>query len=191
MLTYIKKKLLFKEHVCPWWLAYTFDNRIRKKFHDPDKILKPYIKKGMTLLDIGCGMGYFSIAMAGLTGSKGRVIALDIQERMLGIMKKRASHAGVIKSIIPVLAKENDLCMSTKVDFVLSFWMLHEIPDKKRFLKQVFDILKAKGRYLIVEPKIHTSAKYFIEIEDILTTAGFRILERPAVALSRAVLLGK
>ncbi len=191
MFSYVKKKLLFEEHVCPWWFAYTFDNRIRKIFHDPDKILKPYIKKDMTLLDLGCGMGYFSIAMAELTGKRGKVIALDIQEKMLGIMKKRAARAGMIDRIVPVIAKANDLGVKIKVDFALSFWMVHEVPDKKRFLEQVFNVLKNKGRYLIVEPKLHTNATYLKELENILIRAGFRILERPSVALSRAMLLGK
>jgi ubiquinone/menaquinone biosynthesis C-methylase UbiE len=191
MLNYFKKKLLFEDHVCPWWLAYTFDNRIRKKFQDPDKIFKSYIQKGMTLLDIGCGMGYFSIAMAKLTGNKGKVIALDIQEKMLEIMKKRAARSGVINNIIPFIAKENDLGVKIKADFALSFWMVHEVPDKKRLLKQVYNILKAKGKYLIVEPKFHTGKKYFRELENIYTNIGFKVLERPAVAFSRAVLLGK
>jgi 2-polyprenyl-3-methyl-5-hydroxy-6-metoxy-1,4-benzoquinol methylase len=53
-----------KIHVCPWWLAYTFDNPIRRFFHKPDQMLAKFVKEGMTVVDIGCGMGYFSIGLA-------------------------------------------------------------------------------------------------------------------------------
>jgi ubiquinone/menaquinone biosynthesis C-methylase UbiE len=191
MLDAIRKKLLFEDHLCTWWIAYTFDNPLRKIFHNPDKIFKGYIKKGMTVLDIGCGMGYFSIAMAKMTGTKGRVIAVDVQEKMLKVMSKRAAGKGVLKIITPNLASGNDLKLKTKADFALSFWMIHEVPDKKRFLKQVYNALKSKGRYLIVEPKLHTGEKYFKGLEDLCKSAGFKLLGKPSVALSRALLLTK
>ena len=166
MLKTIKKKLLFEEHLCPWWLAYFFDNRIRKLFHNPDKMLKSYISKKVVLLDIGCGMGYFSIGMAKLTGNKGKVIAVDIQQKMLEVMKKRALKEGVSDRIAPHLGSENELELKAKVDFALSFWMVHEVPNKKEFPNQVCKRLKGKGKYLIVEPKFHTSEKYFDELEN-------------------------
>ena len=54
---------------CTWWIAYTFDNPLRRLIHKPQKILGNYIKEGMTVMDLGCGMGHFSIGMAGLVGS--------------------------------------------------------------------------------------------------------------------------
>jgi ubiquinone/menaquinone biosynthesis C-methylase UbiE len=144
----------------------------------------------MTVLDIGCGMGYFSIAMARMAENT-RVIALDIQERMLEIMKKRASRAGVLDRISPRLAESGSLGLGEGIDFALSFWMVHEVPDRKRLLSQVHALLKDGGRYLIVEPRIHTGNDYFRELESIIEEAGFRIIDRPPVSLSRAVLLEK
>ena len=83
MLKKIKKMLLFEKHTCPWWLAYTWDNRIRTFFQNTDVILKPYMKSGITALDVGCGMGYFSIHMAKYIGEEGKVISVDIQKEML------------------------------------------------------------------------------------------------------------
>ena len=57
----IKDVLLTGDHVCPWWLAYTFDNPLRRLVHNPEKMLQKFIKEGDTVVDIGCGMGYFSI----------------------------------------------------------------------------------------------------------------------------------
>src|SRR5574341_1266039 len=83
-------------HVCPWWLAYTFDNPLRRLAHDAGKILSPYLREGMTAVDLGCGMGYFSIAMAGIVGNQGTVISVDIQKEMLAVLRRRAEKAGVM-----------------------------------------------------------------------------------------------
>lgn len=82
-------KVFFREkHVCPWWLCWTFDNLLRKLVQDPEKIIKPYVRGGSTVLDIGCGMGYFTIPLARLVGEKGQVIATDIQEQMLSALQR-------------------------------------------------------------------------------------------------------
>jgi len=60
----IREFLLKKDRVCPWWLAYTFDNPFRRLFQNPDRILGNDAKPGHTVLDIGCGLGYFTLAMA-------------------------------------------------------------------------------------------------------------------------------
>ena len=79
-----------KTHVCPWWLAYTFDNPLRLRFHDSKKIFAPYLREGMSAVDIGCGMGYFSIGMAKIVGESGKIISVDIQQQILDTLLKRA-----------------------------------------------------------------------------------------------------
>jgi 2-polyprenyl-3-methyl-5-hydroxy-6-metoxy-1,4-benzoquinol methylase len=71
------------DHVCPWWMAWTFDNPLRKLYQDPERILGSFVRDGMTVADIGCGMGYFSVAMAKMVGPGGRVLSVDLQEKML------------------------------------------------------------------------------------------------------------
>jgi 2-polyprenyl-3-methyl-5-hydroxy-6-metoxy-1,4-benzoquinol methylase len=56
--------------VCPVERAASLDNRIRRWLQNPQKILRPYIEKGMTVLDIGCGPGFFSIDMAQLVANQ-------------------------------------------------------------------------------------------------------------------------
>src|SRR4030067_2381460 len=98
--------LLFRDkHVCPWWCAYTFDNFLRKLIHDPEEILRPYVAEGNTALDLGPGMGYFSIPLARMVGEIGKVIAADVQPEMLKVLQKRAKKAGVEHRIIPHLSK--------------------------------------------------------------------------------------
>ena len=78
-------------HTCPWWLLFTFDNPLRRLIHDPEKILAPYVESGDAVLDVGCGMGYFSLGLAKLVGPEGKVIAADLQPQMLAGLKKRAA----------------------------------------------------------------------------------------------------
>ncbi len=67
--------------VCPAELAGSLDNRMRRLLQNPLKILRPYVQEGMTALDVGCGPGFFTLPMAQLVGSSGRVIAADLQRR--------------------------------------------------------------------------------------------------------------
>jgi ubiquinone/menaquinone biosynthesis C-methylase UbiE len=179
------------KHVCPWWLCFTFDNIFRKLIHDPYKILSPYIKAGDTVLDVGPGMGYFTIPLAKMAGVNGRVIAADIQEHMLLALKKRAERAGVDKRVIVHLSSSDSLGIKEQVNFILAFWMVHEVPDKQRFLSELFSVLKDNGTFLLVEPVIHVPKANFAETVNLAVQAGFTICAQPEIFLSRAVLLVK
>ncbi len=177
--------------VCPWWLAYTFDNPLRRFLHDPQDLLGPLVREGMTVADIGCGMGYFSIAMAKMTGDKGAVIAVDLQQEMLDVMRRRAEKAGVASHIRSIRATEDDIGIKEPVDFALAFWVVHEAPDILRFLAQISSCLKETGKFLIVEPKIHVPYRKFQETLGYALAAGFRISDGPNVRISRAAILSK
>ena len=119
-------------HVCPWWGGYFIDNRLRRWIHDPARILTPYVKPGMTALDFGCGMGMFAIAMAKLVGNEGRVIAVDLQPRMLDVVQNRARKADVGDRIRVHRCEANSIGLAEPVDFVLAFYSAHEVPDQRR-----------------------------------------------------------
>ncbi len=177
--------------VCPWWLCYSFDNPLRRLFHDPERILDPYVKPGMTVVDIGCGMGYFTIGLAKLAGPGGRVIAVDLQERMLDVLGKRAVRAGVADRIVRHRCGKESLGVEVPADFALAFWMAHEVPDKPRFFREIYDLLKPGGRLLLVEPKYHVTLRSLERTLAVCRGEGFQVLEAPVISLSRAFLLGK
>jgi cyclopropane fatty-acyl-phospholipid synthase-like methyltransferase len=170
-------------------LAYAFDNPLRNLVHEPKKLLSPYVKDGMKVLDIGCGMGYFSIGMAKLVGDSGGVISADLQQKMLDVLKKRATQAGVINRISTELCKENSIEVTGNVDFVLAFWVVHEVPDHKGLFSQVSSVLNPGGKMFIAEPKIHVSEKAFKESLEIAKSHGFSVAETPKVFISQSAVL--
>jgi len=175
--------------VCPWWLAYSFDNRLRRLLYKPETVLNPYVNPGMTLLDLGCGMGFFSIAMATLVGDTGTVIAVDLQQQILDVMMNRADRANVAHRIRPYRCAPDDIGPHNAVDFALACYMLHEVPDRARFLQQVRACLKPKARFLLMEPKFHVTKRAFTESLAIAAENGLVKIDEPVIALSHAVLL--
>jgi len=178
-----------ENHVCPWWLAYTFDNPLRRLIHNPVRLFDGLVRPGMTVMDVGCGMGYFSLGMAKLVGDSGRVIAVDLQQQMLDIMQKRAAKAGVAPRIEPRLNEADRIDLSSRVDFILAFWVVHEFPDPASFFRNGAALLKPAGKLLYSEPSFHVSA---IKFNDIMTTAlanGFKKVKDLNISFSRAALL--
>lgn len=179
------------KHVCPWWLAYTFDNPLRRIFHNPDKIFTPYLNEGMTAIDIGCGMGYFSIGMAKIVGKTGKIISVDIQQKMLNTLIERTKEAGIASRITTFLCDENNIGINEKVDFALTFWMVHETPDVFNFLKQVHSILNKSGKLLLAEPKIHVTLNEFNKTLSMAQELGFKLIDSPKIYFSHTAILEK
>ena len=175
-------------HVCPWWLCFTFDNPIRRILHDPVKILSDYVHKGDTAIDIGPGMGYFTIPLAELVGSKGSVIAIDIQQKMLSALMARAHKKGLSDRIKTHLAGPDSIGFDQKADFILAFWMMHEVPDQHRFLSEIRNLMKSDGLFLLVEPVIHVSKKNFARAIETAKKLGFAIKEYPKIRISQSAL---
>jgi ubiquinone/menaquinone biosynthesis C-methylase UbiE len=174
--------------ICPWWLVPTLDNPIRRLIHNPEKILSMYIEKGQTVLDLGCGSGIFTIALAKLVGETGRVIAVDVQDEMLQMVRKKAAKEGLESRIITHKSGQNRIDISDKVDFALAFYMVHEVPSVDAFLREIASLLKPKGKLLVVEPKFHVSASSFEKTIEAARLAGFKATSEPKIRFSRSVL---
>ncbi|HSH12539.1 MAG TPA: methyltransferase domain-containing protein [Desulfurivibrionaceae bacterium] len=179
------------KHVCPWWLAYTFDNPLRRFLHDPRQLLAAYVRPGMTVADLGCGLGYFSIGMAGLVGGDGRVLAVDLQPKMLEKAARRAAAAGVGERISFLPCRAEHLEISEPLDFALAFWMAHETPDVGSFFAQVRASLKPEGLLLVAEPRLHVTAEAFAQEIELARATGLLVRDEPLVRLSRAVVLAR
>jgi len=168
-----------------------FDNPLRRFFHRPEKIFGSYVAEGMTVLDVGCGMGFFSIGFAKLVGSKGRVIAADVQQKMLTTVKRRAEKAGVSDRIRIHRCEPNNLGIETPVDFILAFWMLHEVRDTNLFFHQICSCLKAHGKIIIIEPRFHVSSRRFQDILVLAKQYGLKECGSLSVCFSWSAILDK
>ncbi len=182
------------EKVCPFWIGYLLSSPIRKLWHNPEKILEPYINQGMKVVDIGCAMGFFSLPLAKMVGQNGKVISVDIQEKMLRFLEKRARRAGLLDRIETHVCSENSFCLDNfngEIDFALAFAVVHEIPDPLFFFSEVYRALKSEGKLLMAEPKGRMSEKQFAVSIRIAKGYGFEIIDKPQIRGARAALLQK
>ena len=182
------------EKVCPVWVGYLLASPVRRLFQNPDKILSPYIEDGMTVLDIGCAMGFFSLSAAKMVGPNGKVICMDIQEEMIKSLRKRALKAGVTDRIETRICTQNSLeldDMTEKIDFAFAIAVAHEIPDVSGFFSEIYKTLKPGHKFLVIEPKGHISVEEFEKTVSIAGEKGFTVIDRPKARSGRVVVLKK
>ena len=181
------------EHVCPWWVGYLLVSPVRRWLTEsPAKLLAPYVTRGMTVLEPGPGMGFFTLELARLVGPTGRVIAVDVQPRMLESLKRRAEKTGLADRIDARLALAESMGLSDlkrAVDFVLAFAVVHEMPSARRFFTEVAQACKPGATLLLAEPSGHVKDEQFeSELRD-AGAAGFTVEKRPSVRRSHAAVL--
>jgi ubiquinone/menaquinone biosynthesis C-methylase UbiE len=146
----------------------------------------------MSVLDVGCGMGFFSLPLAKLVGGTGKVVCVDLQEKMIKGLIKRAEKAGLSERIDARISGENSLELSDitgKIDFALLFALVHEVPDKERLFSEVYATMKQTGKLLLGEPTGHVSKPDFEKTVSTAQSAGFEVLRVLEIRKSRAVLL--
>ena len=178
-------------HVCPWQMGRFFDNCLRPFVHNPQKMFGPYVQTGMKVLDVGCGRGFASLGLARLIGEDGLVISVDLQPKMLDMVQKRATKAGLSNRIHTYQCNAACIGAGEEFDFAVAFFMLHEVPDIRSFITELYQLLKPGGRLFITEPKIHVSRRDFENVVELAQMAGFEISERAGVRLGRTVVLVK
>ena len=182
------------EHVCPVWIGYLLASPVRKLFQHPHKILSPYVKEGLKVLDVGCAMGFFSVPLAQMVGSPGKVICVDLQAQMLAALEKRAQKAGLSKRIETRLCQQHSLGLhdlQEEIDFALVFAIVHEVSDSPRFFSEIYATLRPGGRGLVAEPKGHVAVQEFKKTVAVAQQTGFTVIDTPQIARSHSVLLEK
>jgi SAM-dependent methyltransferase len=180
--------------VCPWWLGYLLASPLRRLIQDPTRVLAPYIRAGMIVLEPGPGMGFFTLEIARLVGPAGRVVAIDIQPRMLARLKRRAARAGLLERVEARVAAPETLGipdLTGGVDFTLAYALVHELPAPETFFLEVAKASKAGAGLLFAEPAGHVKPPRFEAELAAALQAGFKLVERPTISRSRAAFLKK
>jgi SAM-dependent methyltransferase len=163
-------------HACPWWLGPILASPLRKLFESPERLLRPYVRPGMTVVEPGCGMGFFTLPLARLVGPNGRIVCLDLQSRMIDGLRRRARRAGLLARIQASVCTADDVglhALAGSADLAVALHMLHEVPDRARLLSQLNAALRPGGLLLLVEPKGHVSPEDFANTLAIASRAGF------------------
>jgi ubiquinone/menaquinone biosynthesis C-methylase UbiE len=180
------------QHVCPFWVGYLLLSPVRKLITNPDRILEPYVRSGMTVLDAGTAMGFFSLPLARLVGESGRVVCVDLQERMIASLKKRAANAGLEGRMEFRVCEPESLTiddLAGRVDFAVASAVVHEVPDQRRFLTEIFNALKKGGNLLFSEPAGHVSRDGFNGSLSLARAVGFEIRETRRIIRNHSALL--
>jgi len=139
----------FYKFPAPSFTRYFLDSRLRTIMQPSDEIIeRSGIKKGMTVMDLGCGPGIYAIDVMRTVGEKGEVYAIDVQRAMIDRLKEKLKKPENkdVHNIIPVVASAHALPVpDNSVDLVYMITVLAEIPDKEKALKELRRILKDDG----------------------------------------------
>jgi ubiquinone/menaquinone biosynthesis C-methylase UbiE len=183
-----------QHRVCPWWLGRLLASPLRRLLQDPDKILAPFVRPGMTVLEPGPGMGFFTLPLARMVGEGGCVHALDVQKKMLVGLERRAKKPGLSARIRARLAQPDSLGIGNltgKVDLLWAFAVVHEMPSADTFFSEIASTLKPNGIVLLAEPAGHVSSADFEAELEAAKRQGLYIAERPVIRRSHAAVLKK
>ena len=175
--------------VCPVERAKGLDNFIRKYLQNPKKLLGSYIQPGMTFVDLGCGPGFFTVEVAKMLNDNGKVIAVDLQDGMLDIVRKKIAGTSLEYRVVLNKCSENSININEPVDFILAFYMIHEVPDKERLFREMSAVLKSGGLIYVIEPKYFVSKREFSKMVKIAKDHGFEPAGQPRVHFGITMLL--
>lgn len=135
---------------------------------------------------------FFSLPLANLVGERGKIVCVDLQEKMIKGLMRRAKKAGLAERIDARICDRNSLKvndLASKIDFAIVFALVHEVPDKKRLFSEVYASMKQTGKLLLAEPKGHVSRLDFDKTVSTAQSVGFEVLRDLEIQRSRAVLL--
>jgi SAM-dependent methyltransferase len=176
------------------WLDRLLAKPIRHLFETPERMLRNYVAEGMTVLDVGCGGGYYSLGMARLVGREGRVVAVDTSAEAVAELRTKAAEAHVADRIEPRISEDRELGIGEfddRVDFALAVYVLHHCRDAAALFHGVDRALKMDGKFLVVEPRHHASAPEREAIETAASAAGFIVDDHPRLRRDWAALFVK
>jgi SAM-dependent methyltransferase len=170
-------------HVCPWWLGYVLINPLRRLREQPRRIFEGLVRDGMTVVEPGCGMGFFTLELARMVGPGGRVVALDLQPRMIAGLRRRAARAGLADVVDARLVGPDRLGiddLAGAADVAVALHVVHEVPDQRAFLGELAAALRPGGRLLVIEPAGHVTGEEFAATLAAAAAAGLRRVDAPA-----------
>ena len=159
--------------------VFVHDNAFRRLFCPPRRLVEPYIRTSQTAADLGCGPGFFTLALAELAGPEGKVYAVDSDVRAVHELEKKAAERG-IRTIEAHARSASDLSFirDASVDFVLCHGLLCSMvpKDHEAAVSEIKRVLKQEGMAYLSVAKGPWSYVDRAEWERILE--GFAVVRR-------------
>ncbi|HOW45035.1 MAG TPA: methyltransferase domain-containing protein [Candidatus Aminicenantes bacterium] len=178
-----------KHRVCPVEKAGMLDHPLRRLFENPARILGPFVAEGMSVLDFGCGPGYFTLELARLVGPSGHVTAVDLQPGMLAKARQKLDQAGLGERVTFRAIRADAIGAVGPFAFALVFHVLHEVPEPARFLGELRSLLAPGRRALLAEPGYHIGRREFSVSLDLARRAGLNVGPGPRILFNRTAIL--
>jgi ubiquinone/menaquinone biosynthesis C-methylase UbiE len=159
----------------------------REKYEQPDKVLNALnLREGMTVADIGAGVGYFSLRLARRVRSSGRVLAVDVQPEMLSLLKKSAEKEELLNIDLILGAPTDPHLPESSVDLALLVDVYHEFQYPEEMITGIRRSLKPDGRLVLVEyrgedPTVPIKPEHKMterQVLDEIEPMGFRLKEK-------------
>lgn len=138
--------------------------------------------------------GFFTLEIARLVGPSGRVIAVDVQPRMIEGLKRRARRAGLFERIDARVAPASSMALDgleSTVDFTFAFAVVHELTSAAHFFAEAAGAMKSGANLLLAEPAGHVNEAEFAKQLAAAAENGLRIFDRPSIGRCAAALLQK
>jgi ubiquinone/menaquinone biosynthesis C-methylase UbiE len=142
----------FHKFPMPEWMANLIDNPFRRKIQPPRKTaLRHGIQSGMRVLEVGPGNGTYTLAAAQRIGSKGKLVTIDIESKMIERVKQKIAVEG-LNNIEARVANVYDLPFDDQsFDLIYMIAVINEIPDIPRALAEFHRVLKPSGKLVFSE----------------------------------------
>lgn len=135
----------------------------RRGYQDPLTISRDIgVRRGMTVVDMGCGPGFFTLPLASLVGAKGSVYAVESNPTMLRHLRSNTRKSGLRGRVVRIVRADVSQTgiPAACADVVLLVRILHDIEDKKAFLTEVRRVCKPGGRVVDLDWKKVKSMKH-------------------------------
>ncbi|MBN1538179.1 MAG: methyltransferase domain-containing protein [Anaerolineales bacterium] len=169
----------FYKFPMPQFMANMIDNPLRRKIQPPGETpLRHNIEPGMTVLEVGPGNGRYTIETARRVVSSGKVIAIDIEPKMIERVTKRASDEGVTNIEAKTANVYNLPFEDSQFDAVYMITVISEIPEPQRAMREFHRVLSPSG--LLAFSELFTDPDYPLAktLIRIAGSAGFRLKKR-------------